>query len=157
MISLSGDPRVLDLADDTRAVGGRGETGTFQRLVSSGSSSSDSWYSASNSLIVFREGCQDPRLLGGPAGLLDGPDLTLKPVAMKDADAGCFGDGDEDLVRGWQPGMAIGRVAVDGAVKPLLNPPSFAPPLPVGPELLPFVLLSAYCTWPWRLGYVGLL
>ena len=100
MASLSGEPRLLDFVDEARAVGGRGDMGTFHRLASSGNSSSESWYSASNSLIVFREGCHDPRRLGGPADLICGPNRTLWPVVIKDADAGCLGDGDDDRVRG---------------------------------------------------------
>ena len=34
--------------------------GTFQRLASSGSSSSESWYSSSRSFNVFRLGCHEP-------------------------------------------------------------------------------------------------
>ena len=42
MICLSGEPRLLDLVDEGRAVAGRGDMGTFHKLVSSGSSSSES-------------------------------------------------------------------------------------------------------------------
>lgn len=38
--------------------GGRGEMGTFQMTASSGTSSSESWYSSSSSLMVLR-GCSD--------------------------------------------------------------------------------------------------
>lgn len=48
------------------SVGGRGDRGTFQRLASSGRSSSPSFsvYSASSSLIDFLLGCHDVLLLG---------------------------------------------------------------------------------------------
>lgn len=49
-------------------------------------------------------------------------------MVAKDADAGCFDDGDEDLVRGKHPGTVIRSVALDGAVKPLFNPPVAASP-----------------------------
>lgn len=42
---------------------GRGESGTFHRLASSGRSSSLSSYSSSNSLAVLRLGCHEPLLL----------------------------------------------------------------------------------------------
>lgn len=60
--ALSGLPRKLDLWD--RCPLRCGDTGTFQRLASSGNSSSESWYSSSNSLMVFRCGCQEDRLEG---------------------------------------------------------------------------------------------
>jgi hypothetical protein len=53
--------------------------------------------------------------------------------------------------------MGIGSVAVDGAVKPLLNAPPAAPLLLGGPAPLGVALLSACLTWPCKLGYVGLL
>lgn len=39
--------------------GGLGEMGTFHITASSGTSSSESWYSASNSFTVLRFGCHD--------------------------------------------------------------------------------------------------
>jgi len=53
------------LAESDRSWGGRGDTGTFHRCASSGRSSSESWYSSSNSLMVLRVGCQEPLLLVG--------------------------------------------------------------------------------------------
>lgn len=94
--------------------------------------------------MVFRDGCHDPRRLGGLADLFGGPVLILWPVMAKDADAGCFGDGDDDLVRGGQPGISIGSVAVGGAVKPRFNPPADAPPALGRPGPSTFVLLSAW-------------
>lgn len=60
--SLSGLPGALDLADRgaERGYERNGEIGTLNRLASSGSSSSESWYSASISYIVFLLGCHDP-------------------------------------------------------------------------------------------------
>jgi hypothetical protein len=52
----------LDREDPAPA--GCGETGTFQRLASSGSSPSDSSHSASSSFAVFRRGFHDD-LRGG--------------------------------------------------------------------------------------------
>lgn len=75
---------------------------------------------------------------------------------MKDADAGCLGDGDDDLVRDWKPDIVMGNVAVAGAVKPLFNPPSVPSTLLTTFAVLWLLLLSACWTWPCRLGYVGL-
>ena len=48
-LSRSGLPRALDLTEPARSDGTRGDIGTFHKLVSSGNSSSESWYSASSS------------------------------------------------------------------------------------------------------------
>lgn len=48
-----------------RSWSGRGDSGTFHKLASSGRSSSESLYSSSNSLMDFRLSCHDPRLIGG--------------------------------------------------------------------------------------------
>jgi hypothetical protein len=48
-LSRSGLPRALDLTEPIRSDGRPGDIGTFHRLASSGSSSSESWYSASSS------------------------------------------------------------------------------------------------------------
>ena len=48
----SGLPRLLE-AGDILSSGGLGDIGTFQRLASSGKSSSDSLYSASKSCVDF--------------------------------------------------------------------------------------------------------
>lgn len=60
-LSLSGLPGALDRADRgaDRGCEGNGEIGTLNKLASSGSSSSESWYSASISYIVFLFGCHD--------------------------------------------------------------------------------------------------
>lgn len=65
-----------------RSWGGRGDIGTFHKVASSGSSSSESWYSSSNSSIVFLGRCCDiervkdrdelSRGLGGSGVLLAG-------------------------------------------------------------------------------------
>ena len=47
-----------------RSVGGRGDSGTFHKLASSGKSSSKSLYSSSSSWMDFLLGCHDPRLAG---------------------------------------------------------------------------------------------
>lgn len=90
--------------------------------------------------MVLRKGCHDPRLLGIAAYLLRGPNLTLWPVEAKEADAGSFGDGDEDLVRGWAPDKSIGTGTIDGAVKTLFIAAPGAPSLPCRSALFGTVL-----------------
>lgn len=51
-------PSGLAEREAIRSCGGRGEIGTFHKLVSSGSSSSESWYSSSRSLTDLRRNCQ---------------------------------------------------------------------------------------------------
>lgn len=52
-------PLGLEARDGARSCTGRGEMGTFQRLASSGNSSSESWYSSSKSCTVLRGRCHD--------------------------------------------------------------------------------------------------
>lgn len=109
------------------SVGGRGESGTFHRLASSGRSSSQSLYSASNSFIDFRLGCHEPRLTGGffngigagpgPVGWT-GLDMRLDTGGAVLAVLGDLGEGDRDRLRLLM--AVIASDGVDGLRKPLL-------------------------------------
>lgn len=114
------------LVDADRSWGGRGETGTFHKCASSGKSSSESWYSSSNSLIVLRLGCQEPLLLGRPfLELGDSPDrgcgvpLGNDDVAIPGIADGCEGDGERERYRFLEESESDG---VDGLVNPLFVP-----------------------------------
>ncbi len=106
------------------SVGGRGESGTFHRLASSGRSSSQSLYSASNSFIDFRLGCHEPRLIGGFFnGIGAGPGLVgLTGLDMRldtgGAVLGDLGEGDRERLRLLM--AVIASDGVDGLRKPLL-------------------------------------
>lgn len=110
--------------DVVRSVGGRGESGTFHKLASSGRSSSESLYSASSSLVVFRLGCQDPRLACGFIAFI-GAKLGLRGAAGSDMGLGFgqtpLGDGLRDRL---QLLMAvIASDGVEGLLKPFLGGP----------------------------------
>lgn len=87
------------------SVGGRGDSGTFHKLASSGkSSSSESLHSASSSFTDFRFGCHDPLLTGtglvcieASPGLLGdlglGMGLAIGEAKLGEAE---FGDGDRE-------------------------------------------------------------
>ena len=108
------------------SVGGRGESGTFHKLASSGRSSSKSSYSASNSLIDFRLGCHEPRLTGGFfIGMGAEPGLIGRagPVICRSIGGTLFGDGERDRLRLLMAVMASD--GVDGLRKPLLGPAPF--------------------------------
>ena len=109
------------------SVGGRGESGTFHRLASSGRSSSQSLYSASNSFIDFRLGCHEPRLvggffkgIGGGPGLADwmGLGMRLDSGGAMLGELGDLGEGDRDRLRLLM--AVIASDGVDGLRKPLL-------------------------------------
>ena len=109
------------------SVGGRGESGTFHRLASSGRSSSQSLYSASNSFIDFRLGCHEPRLIGGFfSGIGAGPglvgwtglDMGLDTGGAVLGEVGDLGEGDRDRFRLLM--AVIASDGVDGLRKPLL-------------------------------------
>ena len=111
------------------SVGGRGESGMFHKLASSGRSSSESLYSSSSSLIDFRLGCHDPLLLfgllietGASPGLRGAAGFGRGLLTMGDDDEG-LGDGDLDLLRLLM--AVIANEGVDGLLKPLLGPPPF--------------------------------
>lgn len=105
-----------------RSVGGRGDSGTFHKLASSGKSSSKSSYSSSSSFVVFLFGCHEPRLTGGvfmfwgarPGLLSDGgPGIGLGNEGI------VFGEGDRERFR-----LLIAVIAkdgVDGLLIPLLG------------------------------------
>ena len=106
------------------SVGGRGESGTFHRLASSGRSSSQSLYSASNSFIDFRLGCHEPRLVGGffngigaGPGLVGWTGLDMR-LDTGGAVLGELGEGDRDRLRLLM--AVIASDGVDGLRKPLL-------------------------------------
>lgn len=84
------------------SVGGRGESGTFHKLASSGRSSSRSSYSASSSFIDFRLGCHEPRLTGG-FFICIGADTGLigdtGPFIGRSIEEAVCGDGDRDRLR----------------------------------------------------------
>lgn len=117
----------LLLREDGRSCGGRGERGTFHKLASSGNSSSESWYSSSNSLTDFRidTGCKELRREEGRPRGANGDRLWLE-ADRDDNWAAEFGtgaeDGDTERVRN---GRWCGREGVD--VLPLVNrrPPLF--------------------------------
>lgn len=109
------------------SVGGRGESGTFHKLASSGRSSSQSLYSASSSFIDFRLGCHEPRLIGGffngigaDPGLVGWTRLDMRMDADGAVlgDLGDLGEGDRDLLRLLM--AVIASDGVDGLRKPLL-------------------------------------
>ena len=107
------------------SVGGRGESGTFHRLASSGRSSSQSLYSASSSFIDFRLGCHEPRLVGGffkgigvGAGLVGWTGLDMR-LETDGAVFGELGEGERDRLRLLM--AVIASDGVDGLRKPLLT------------------------------------
>jgi hypothetical protein len=116
-LSRSGLPRWLDLGE-IRSSGGRGDMGTFQRLASSGRSSSESWYSASSSCIDLRLGCHELRRAGrgkddrGDTG--PGRRLWFVVVMAEERRAG-----DVERVRGSE-GLGKGSEFMEGLVKVLL-------------------------------------
>lgn len=115
---------VADMGD--LSVGGRGESGTFHRLASSGRSSSKSSYSASSSFIDFRLGCHEPRLAGGFfIGIGGEPCLIgrVDIVVWRSIGGVLFGDGERDRLRLLMAVMASD--GVDGLRKPLLSPAPF--------------------------------
>lgn len=91
----------LPLLEDALSVGGLGDIGTFHRLASSGRSSSESWYSSSNSLTVLRFGFHDVALVRdrlAERSFGEGACGT-RPLAGERA-VGCGpGDGDRDCCR----------------------------------------------------------
>ena len=95
----------LPCADDPRGgVRGRGDIGTFQRLASSGNSSSESWYSASSSWTDLRLGCHEARLAGGANDDLGetAPGLRNDVVEMVgETKLATRRFGEEDRVRNW--------------------------------------------------------
>lgn len=101
------------------APGGRGESGTFHKLASSGKSSSASLYSASNSSVVFRLGCQEPCLAGRlltVAGVRPGLQLAVGlGLALFNVVEG-LGEGDRDRLR-----LLMAVKAKEG-LEGLLNP-----------------------------------
>ena len=110
--------------DVVRSVGGRGESGTFHRLASSGRSSSESLYSASSSFIDFLLGCQEPRLACGFIAFI-GAKLGLRGAAGFDMGLGTgwtpLGDGLRDRLRLVM--AVIASDGVEGLLKPLLGDP----------------------------------
>ena len=107
--------------------GGRGESGTFHKLASSGRSSSESLYSASSSCIDFRLGCHDPRLacmLFIGTGTSPGRRGAARSGIGLSDDGACplgLGDGERDLLRLLMAVMA--KEGEDGLLMPLLTPP----------------------------------
>jgi hypothetical protein len=106
----------LGLRDASRSCGGRGEMGTFQMTASSGNSSSKSFISSSSSFTVFRPGCHDCLLLGGPIGGLGVPWLELLEDRTERADRGedayvVTGEVDLDL---FAFAMRLGRYVLGG-------------------------------------------
>ena len=104
---------------------GRGDSGTFHKLASSGRSSSESFISSSNSLMDFRLGCQEPLLPGPFPSIGDIPRCCVEMgfgigrgcVGLR---RGCEGDGDRDRVRLLIAVMA--NVGLEGLRDPLLVP-----------------------------------
>lgn len=84
---------------DVLSGGGRGESGTFHKLASSGRSSSASLYSASSSFTVFLFGCHDPRRMGGrfnSTGASPGLRDVLGPGSSLGSGEGGLGDGERE-------------------------------------------------------------
>lgn len=89
--------------------------GTFHKLASSGRSSSESWYSSSNSLTDLRVGCHDPRR--PPFRAERGERASVLLLGDGDSiDAGLLGDGERDRRR---PEDRIGSEGTEGLVKSL--------------------------------------
>lgn len=116
---------------DILSVGGRGDKGTFQRLASSGRSSSASLYSASSSLTDFLLGCHEPlltagllicTLIGAKPGLLGDFGLGIGLGAGDEVDNAGAGDGDLDLLR-----LLIAVIAREGVDEFLRLRPILAP------------------------------
>lgn len=114
-----------------RSFGGRGESGTFHKLASSGRSSSRSSYSSSSSLIDFRLGCHEPLLTGGCFifweearlwGLLGDDGLGM---GLGNGER-VLGDGERERLQ-----LLIAVIANDG-VEGLLNPRLGPGPFPLG-------------------------
>lgn len=116
---------------DPLSAGGRGDSGTFQRLASSGRSSSASLYSASNSLTDFRFDCHEPlltaglltcTLIGARPGLLGDFGLGIALGAGDEVENAGTGDGDLDRLR-----LLIAVMAREGVeeflrLRPILVP-----------------------------------
>lgn len=116
-----GEPLAEFTADSGVLSGpGRGESGTFHKLASSGRSSSKSSYSSSSSFTDFLLGCQDPLLTGalfisgdkdwGRGDKRGGAGWSKVGLAV------CEGDGDRDRLK-----LLIAVIANDGA-EGLVNP-----------------------------------
>lgn len=97
----------LPFLEDALSVGGLGDMGTFHKLASSGRSSSESWYSSSNSFTDLRIGFHDAVLaidLLGERSFGEGACGTT-PLAGERAVGRCPGDGDRDCCREGRCGM----------------------------------------------------
>lgn len=88
----------LVLREGGRSETGRGEIGIFHRLASSGSSSSESWYSSSNSFKLLRFCCHVCFCVGVLADNGDKARLVLEADRLE---VGRNGDVDRDR-RGWE-------------------------------------------------------
>lgn len=91
-------PLGLSGREGARSCAGRGEMGMFHKLASSGNSSSESWYSSSNSFSDFRLGCHVCLLTGTRAESGDKAKLVLEAERLE---VGRSGDTDRDR-RGWE-------------------------------------------------------
>ena len=123
-----------------------GESGTLCMMASSGTSSSESWYSASSSFTDFRLGCQDCRR---GANLWPGECVRIRRggKAREEELSRLEGVGEGERDRVPDPRM-VGREGDDGLVKPRRI-------------CFPFGRLRDDCsrtasfTWLFRLGYCG--
>lgn len=140
------------LVDADLCWGRRGESGTFQRLVSSGKSSSESWHSSSSSFTDFLLGCQEPRLLG-PCGAKPGERRgeLLKGIVESGTTTDLLYEGDGDRERGLAED-GNGKEGVEGLVNPLLTGGALLGRLREPDDLCPIALF----TCPRRLGKPGL-